>query len=66
MVRENQLRTVERGSCPSTSWLQFTNHQTPDTNGEIEIRLHLNKPGFVVWDKLEKEAGYFDDIAVIP
>jgi len=54
------------GAYPSTSWLQFTNHQTPDTNGEIEIRLHVNKPGWVIWDKLEKEAGYFDDIALLP
>jgi len=54
------------GAYPSTTWLQFTNQQTPDANGEIEIRLHLHKPGIVIWDKLEKESGYFDDIALLP
>jgi len=51
---------------PSTAWLQFTNRQTPDANGEIEFRLHFKKPSWVLWDKLERMGAYFDDIALIP
>jgi hypothetical protein len=51
---------------PNTSWLQFTNQQTPAADGTIEIRLHLNKPSFCLFDKLELLNGYFDDISLTP
>jgi hypothetical protein len=51
---------------PTTTWRQFFTHQTPDSHGEIEIRLHLNKLKWVLWDKLELENAYFDDISLTP
>jgi hypothetical protein len=51
---------------PNTSWLQFTNQQTPDANREIEFRLHHKKPSWCIWDKLELEGGYFDDVSLTP
>jgi hypothetical protein len=49
---------------PSTSWLQFTNQQTPAANGTIEIRLHLNKISWCLSDKLIVMNGYFDDVSL--
>jgi hypothetical protein len=51
---------------PNNAWLQFTAQQTPDANGEIEFRLHHKKPSWCLWDKLELEGGYFDDISLTP
>ncbi len=49
---------------PNNDWLQFTNKQTPAPDGTIEIRLHHHKLGWVHFDKLERMAGYFDDISL--
>ncbi len=51
---------------PSTSWLQFTNQQTPAADGTIEIRLQYNKPSWCLFDKLELMGAYFDDISLTP
>jgi hypothetical protein len=51
---------------PSTTWLQFTNRQIPAADGTIEIRLHHNKRGWVLADKLERMGAYFDDISLTP
>jgi hypothetical protein len=51
---------------PNNTWLQFTNQQTPAPDGTIEIRLHLNKPSFCLFDKLELMSGFFDDISLTP
>jgi len=45
---------------PTDIWRMFTTKQKPDTNGTIEIRLHLNKVGWVTYDKLVVMNGYFD------
>jgi hypothetical protein len=51
---------------PNLGWLQFTNSQTPAADGTIEIRLHHNKCGWDIWDKLELSAAYYDDISLTP
>jgi hypothetical protein len=51
---------------PSSTWLQFTNQQTPAANGSIEIRLHYNKVGGAIYDKTWTSAAYFDDISLTP
>ena len=51
---------------PNLSWLIFTGQQTPAADGTIEIRLHYNKCGWVLPDKLELMGGYFDDISLTP
>ena len=51
---------------PNTSWLQFTNTQTPAANGTIEIRLHLSKISWTNSDKMSTMTGYFDNISLTP
>jgi hypothetical protein len=63
-VASNQSNLDAPYTYPNTSWLQFTNKQTPAANGTIEIRLHLSKVGWVLADKLSTMAGYFDDITL--
>jgi hypothetical protein len=50
----------------NTSWLQFTNTQTPAADRTIEIRLHLSKIAFCTSDKLSTMTGYFDNIQLNP
>jgi hypothetical protein len=49
---------------PTDIWREFFTKQKPDTNGTIEIRLHLNKVGFVSYDKLPVMNGYFDSLSL--
>jgi len=49
---------------PNQDWLTFTNRQTPDTNGKIEIRLHHECLGYVEFDKCMQMSGYFDAISL--
>lgn len=51
---------------PTDIWRPFYTRQTPDTNGCIEIRLHYNKVGAVIYDKTWISAAYFDDISLTP
>ena len=51
---------------PTTIWRPFFTPQTPDSHGEIEVRLHVNKPSWVLSDKLELENAYFDDMSLTP
>ena len=51
---------------PSTSWLQFTNTQTPAADGTIEIRLHYSKVGWSNSDALSSACGHFDNISLTP
>lgn len=66
LVATDQSNLDAPYTYPSTSWLTFTNKQTPDANSQIEIRLHNDKPTWCLWDKLELMAGYFDDISLTP
>ena len=49
---------------PSTTWLQFTNTQTPAANGSIEIRLHMSKIAWCEADKMATMFGHFDDVTL--
>lgn len=49
---------------PNQDWLTFTNRQTPDTNGKIEIRLNHKCVGYVEFDKCMQMSGYFDAISL--
>ena len=49
---------------PTDIWRVFYTKQKPDTNGTIEIRLHLNKVGFTTYDKLPVLNGYFDSLSL--
>jgi hypothetical protein len=49
---------------PTTDWLTFTAQQTPDAHGKIEVRLHMNKLGFVLSDKLTVMNGIFQDVSL--
>ncbi len=49
---------------PNQDWLTFTNRQTPDTNGKIEIRLHHKCVGYVEFDKCMQMSAYFDAISL--
>lgn len=42
----------------------FTLNQTPDANGRIEIRLHLDKFGWCIYDKLPFCNAFFDDFSL--
>jgi len=51
---------------PTSVWRPFYAQQTPDTNRQIEVRLHYNKVGFATYDKTWIAFGYFDDISLTP
>jgi len=51
---------------PTSVWRPFYAQQTPDTNRQIEIRLHYNKVGYAIYDKTWTRAAYFDDISLTP
>jgi len=42
----------------------FTLNQTPDANGKIEVRLHLDKFGWCIYDKLPFCNAYFDNFSL--
>lgn len=48
----------------SESWSHFSVTLTPDANGKIEVRLHLDKYRFCTYDKLPFINGYFDNFSV--
>jgi hypothetical protein len=49
---------------PNDTWLTFTNQQTPDTSGNIEVRLHYNMVGYVDFDKCMEMSGMFDLVSL--
>jgi len=51
---------------PTSVWRPFYAQQIPDTNGQIEVRLHYDKVGFAIYDKTWTSAAYFDDISLTP
>lgn len=51
---------------PTIIWRPFSAKQTPDTNGNIEVRLHYKKVAFAIYDKTWTSAASFDDISLIP
>jgi len=51
---------------PTIIWRPFYAQQIPDTNRCIEVRLHYNKVGFTIYDKLWIMAGSFDDLSLTP
>jgi hypothetical protein len=51
---------------PTSIWRPFYAQQIPDTNRCIEVRLHYNKIGFTIYDKLWIMAGSFDDLSLTP
>lgn len=51
---------------PTDIWREFFTQQTPDAEGKIEVRLHYNKVGSVIYDKTWIMAGYFDDVYLVP
>lgn len=51
---------------PTDIWREFFTQQTPDAEGKIEVRLHYNKVGSVIYDKTWIMAGYFDDVYLTP
>jgi len=50
----------------TANWAQYTVRQTPDTNGKIEIRLHLDKLSWDLTYYLYVMNGYFDSISLTP
>ncbi len=51
---------------PTIIWRPFYAQQIPDSNRRIEVRLHYNKVGFTIYDKLWTMAGSFDDLSLTP
>ncbi|MCX8091357.1 MAG: hypothetical protein N3I86_10605 [Verrucomicrobiae bacterium] len=51
---------------PTIVWRPFYAQQTPDSNRCIEVRLHYDKVGFTIYDKLWIMAGSFDDLSLTP
>lgn len=51
---------------PTDIWRDFYTYQKPDTNGKIEVRLHMNVVGYSEWDKCWLMSGYFDDLSLTP
>lgn len=51
---------------PTSIWRPFYAQQTPDTNGNIEVRLHYDKVGFAIYDKTWISAASFDDVSLTP
>jgi hypothetical protein len=45
-------------------WLHYSLSQTPDANGKIEVRLHLEKFRFCTYDKMTMINAYFDNFSV--
>lgn len=48
------------------TWRQYSVRQTPDTNGKIEVRLHLDKLSWDLTYYLYVMNGYFDSISLTP
>ncbi len=48
------------------TWCQYSVRQTPDTNGRIEVRLHMDKLSWDLTYYLYVMNGYFDSIALTP
>ncbi len=48
------------------TWRQYSVRQRPDTNGRIEVRLHLDKLSWDVTYYLYVMNGYFDSISLTP
>lgn len=51
---------------PTVIWRPFYAQQIPDSNRCIEVRLHYNKVGFTIYDKLWIMAASFDDLSLTP
>jgi hypothetical protein len=51
---------------PTIIWRPFFGSQTPDTNRQIEIRLHYDKVSWVEYDKLWTMEGAYDDVYLTP
>jgi len=51
---------------PTDIWRPFYAQQTPDANGQIEVRIHYNKVGSAIYDKTWTSAAYFDNISLTP
>jgi hypothetical protein len=51
---------------PTIIWRPFYADQTPDTNGNIEVRLHYDKLAFTIYDKTWTSAASFDDVSLTP
>ena len=49
-----------------SNWCQYSVRQKPDTNGRIEIRLHLDKLSWDLTYYLYVMNGYFDSISLTP
>ena len=45
-------------------WLHYSVTQTPDADGKIEVRLHLDKFRFCIYDKMTLINAYFDNFSV--
>jgi hypothetical protein len=50
----------------TSAWGQYSVRQTPDTNGRIEVRLHLDKRSWELTYYLYVMNGYFDSISLTP
>ena len=49
---------------PTIIWRPFYAQQTPDANGNIEVRLHYNKISYTIYDKTWSSAASFDDCSL--
>jgi hypothetical protein len=50
----------------TSAWCEYRTQQTPDTNGRIEIRLHLDKLSWALTYYLPVMNAYFDSISLTP
>jgi hypothetical protein len=50
----------------TANWCQYSVRQTPDTNGRIEVRLHLDKLSWDLTYYLPLMNAYFDSISLTP
>jgi hypothetical protein len=61
------LGTARTEDLPDTGfdqWAQYSLPQTADANGKIEVRLHLDKFSWCIYDKLPFINGYFDEFSL--
>lgn len=59
---QGTVRTPHLDDTTQSGLFSLTN--TPDANGKIEVRLHLDKFGWCIYDKLPFCNAYFDDFSL--
>ena len=61
---QNPARSPDVPDDNIDGWLHYSVTQTPDAGGKIEVRLHLDKFRFCIYDKMTMINAYFDNFSV--